>query len=284
MKATDDNAAGRSGRAGSGGAPTLAALGGWRALIDNPGLILTTLRRGLTVGQDSLGNRYFEERHPTRPDGRARRWVIYAGRARDASLVPAEWHAWLHFTTDAPLPAPQTQTAPVAPLQAPQAQGLPAPQAQGLPAPDLPGGGAASAGLAAGGLALPPAGEAAPPVATPDAPAEVKPIWDRRAVAVLDVLDKEDGAVHRLRVPVGSSVSEGKLSIAIGACVVRPADMTPDAAIFITVTSSTVSADAASSDGAPLFRGWLIRSEPGATVVGNAAVTMRLIGCTGRTG
>ncbi|MGC9270515.1 DUF2155 domain-containing protein, partial [Acidiphilium sp.] len=168
---------------------------------------------------------------------------------------------------------------------------LQAPQAQGLPAPDLPGGGAASAGLAAGGLALPPAGEAAPPVAgtappvaTPDAPAAVKPIWDQRAVAVLDVLDKEDGAVHRLRVPVGSSVSEGKLSIAIGACVVRPADMTPDAAIFITVTSSTVSADAASSDGAPLFRGWLIRSEPGATVVGNAAVTMRLIGCTGRTG
>ncbi|MGC9270513.1 NADH:ubiquinone oxidoreductase subunit NDUFA12 [Acidiphilium sp.] len=105
MKATDDNAAGKSGRVPSRAAPTLASLGGWRALINNPGLILTTLRRGLAVGQDSLGNRYFEERHPTRPDGRARRWVIYAGRARDASLVPAEWHAWLHFTTDAPLPA-----------------------------------------------------------------------------------------------------------------------------------------------------------------------------------
>ena len=32
-----------------------------------------------------------------------RRWVLYAGEA-EASAVPAEWHSWLHFTTDAPLP------------------------------------------------------------------------------------------------------------------------------------------------------------------------------------
>jgi NADH:ubiquinone oxidoreductase subunit len=29
--------------------------------------------------------------------------VIYA-RAIDASEVPPEWHAWLHYTLDAPLP------------------------------------------------------------------------------------------------------------------------------------------------------------------------------------
>jgi NADH:ubiquinone oxidoreductase subunit len=83
--------------------PTLASLGGLRRLIANPGLTLHTLRHGLMVGQDSLGNRYFEERRASRPDGRKRRWVIYAGGAREASLVPPEWHAWLHFTTDAPL-------------------------------------------------------------------------------------------------------------------------------------------------------------------------------------
>jgi NADH:ubiquinone oxidoreductase subunit len=109
MNATDDTVAGEdarhdgTNRGSRPGAPSLASLGGWRALINNPGLIINTLRHGGAVGQDALGNRYFEERRPTRPDGRARRWVLYAGRARDASLVPPEWHAWLHFTTDAPL-------------------------------------------------------------------------------------------------------------------------------------------------------------------------------------
>lgn len=84
-------------------APSLASLGGWRALLANPGLVLNTWRHGGAVGRDGVGNQYFEERHATRPDGRARRWVMYAGGAREASLVPPEWHAWLHFTTDAPL-------------------------------------------------------------------------------------------------------------------------------------------------------------------------------------
>ena len=58
--------------------------------------------RGRPIGRDALGNQYFEERKP-RPGQRARRWVIY-GAVEDASAVPAEWHAWLHHLTDAPLP------------------------------------------------------------------------------------------------------------------------------------------------------------------------------------
>lgn len=88
---------------GASAKPTLAALGGWRLMFKNPGLVLNTLRHGVMIGQDGTGNRYFEERRATRPDGRKRRWVVYAGGAREASLVPAEWHAWLHFLTDAPL-------------------------------------------------------------------------------------------------------------------------------------------------------------------------------------
>ena len=33
---------------------------------------------------------------------RQRRWVMYSG-AVEASRVPAEWHAWLHYTTAAPI-------------------------------------------------------------------------------------------------------------------------------------------------------------------------------------
>lgn len=57
--------------------------------------------RGRLLGHDALGNQYYEERRP-RAAQRARRWVIYHG-GDDPSRVPPEWHAWLHFTTDAPL-------------------------------------------------------------------------------------------------------------------------------------------------------------------------------------
>ncbi len=66
------------------------------------GTRLFTYFRGRQLGSDSAGNRYFVEKR-VRAGVRGRRWVLYAGEA-DASAVPAEWHAWLHFTTDAPLP------------------------------------------------------------------------------------------------------------------------------------------------------------------------------------
>jgi hypothetical protein len=190
-----------------------------------------------------------------------------------ASLAPVPLSSSIIATPNAPLPAP------VRPSPAPS-------QAQSLPAPDLP-----APNLPVGTLTAPPPDAAVPgqlpvtaggsPNGSGGAPAQIKPIWDQRAAALLDVLDKEDGAVHRINVPVGSSTSEGRLSIEVGACVVRPKDMTSDAATFLTVTSKPVDGNASSTGDTPLFRGWLIRSEPGATVVGDAAVTFRLIGCGG---
>ena len=57
-------------------------------------------RRGLEVGRDDFGNRYYEAKDATCSyDNRKRRWVIYQGYA-DASKVPPEWHGWLHYTFD----------------------------------------------------------------------------------------------------------------------------------------------------------------------------------------
>jgi NADH:ubiquinone oxidoreductase subunit len=67
----------------------------------NLGTWLFTRLRGRRVGADQLGNVYYDEKRP-RPGYRSRRWVIYAG-APEASLVPPEWHAWLHYTTETPL-------------------------------------------------------------------------------------------------------------------------------------------------------------------------------------
>jgi NADH:ubiquinone oxidoreductase subunit len=70
----------------------------------NLGTWLFTRFKGRRVGVDAQGNTYYEERRP-RQGYRMRRWVVYVG-APEASLVPPEWHAWLHYTTDAPITEP----------------------------------------------------------------------------------------------------------------------------------------------------------------------------------
>lgn len=71
------------------------------AKIGYIGTDLFTRLRGRGVGTDAFGNRYFEEKSASR-GRRARRWVVYSGPI-EGSTVPPEWHAWLHYTVDAPL-------------------------------------------------------------------------------------------------------------------------------------------------------------------------------------
>ena len=66
------------------------------------GTRLFTFVKGIYVGADAEGNRYYRERGAPE-DVREKRWVIYRGRP-EASLVPPEWHAWLHYTSTEPLP------------------------------------------------------------------------------------------------------------------------------------------------------------------------------------
>ncbi|MCG6902989.1 MAG: NADH:ubiquinone oxidoreductase subunit NDUFA12 [Rhodobacter sp.] len=54
-----------------------------------------TWRKGVGVGEDDQGNRFYETR-----DGK-RRWVIFNGEA-EASRVSPDWHGWLHHTFSEP--------------------------------------------------------------------------------------------------------------------------------------------------------------------------------------
>jgi NADH:ubiquinone oxidoreductase subunit len=56
------------------------------------GTKLYTAFFGSRIGKDDFGNRYYTSKN-------GRRWVIYKGIA-EASKVPAEWHRWLHKTTN----------------------------------------------------------------------------------------------------------------------------------------------------------------------------------------
>jgi NADH:ubiquinone oxidoreductase subunit len=65
--------------------------------------ILNTLKGAAFVGEDELGNRYYEAKsaRDAYDEGRKRRYVIYKGYA-DASKVTPDWHGWLHYTFDEP--------------------------------------------------------------------------------------------------------------------------------------------------------------------------------------
>ncbi len=63
------------------------------------GTLLFSFFNGKQVGVDSFGNRYYENRRADK-DGKCNRWVIYKGQA-EPSKVPAEWHGWLHYMTEA---------------------------------------------------------------------------------------------------------------------------------------------------------------------------------------
>ncbi|SNY93794.1 NADH:ubiquinone oxidoreductase subunit [Cohaesibacter sp. ES.047] len=68
------------------------------------GTLVHTKRRGIYVGKDDFGNKYYKQavKHNASYSGSRkgeRRWVIYAQDA-EASAVPAGWHGWLHYRTD----------------------------------------------------------------------------------------------------------------------------------------------------------------------------------------
>ena len=59
------------------------------------GTRLFTWRHGIRVGSDELGNVYYREKNGPK------RWVVYRNLS-EASLVPPEWHGWLHYIVDTP--------------------------------------------------------------------------------------------------------------------------------------------------------------------------------------
>jgi hypothetical protein len=168
--------------------------------------------------------------------------------------APAAW-AQTNSTVAIP-PAPAIVAAPASQPSAPDNQGA-APQPPGLtqspaPAPAAPN----------------------PAVTSPGTVPVAPNTWVPGSTATLGVLDKVDGSTSQVSIPVGGMQNVGDLQVSVQACVNRPAGQLPDVAIFLSVQNPT--------DGstAPLYRGWMVRSTPGAAVVGDASETFRVINCT----
>jgi len=162
-------------------------------------------------------------------------------------------------------PPPPIVSAPIAP-SAPQAPAVETPP-PGLVQNPVPGTTPADQSATANSA----------PAAAPTVP-DIAPIppntWLPANTAIIGVLDKVDGSTTQLTIPVGGQAAVGDLQVSIQACVTRPPDQVPDAAIFLSVQPQS------QSTASPLFRGWMVRSTPGATVVGDGGETFRVINCT----
>lgn len=66
------------------------------------GMRVWTALRGVYVGADELGNRYYKHKRNDR------RWVLYNGYAEASAIAPG-WHGWIHHRTDTP-PTEETYT------------------------------------------------------------------------------------------------------------------------------------------------------------------------------
>ena len=53
------------------------------------GTRLQTIFFGKLVGEDELGNKYYQNK-------KGKRWVIYNGEV-EASKIPNEWYSWMHY-------------------------------------------------------------------------------------------------------------------------------------------------------------------------------------------
>ena len=56
------------------------------------GTRIQTLLHGKYVGEDHLGNKYYQNKS-------GKRWVIYKGEV-EASKIPVEWYSWIHQTNN----------------------------------------------------------------------------------------------------------------------------------------------------------------------------------------
>lgn len=170
----------------------------------------------------------------------------------------------------APVPVPVSTTpvsaqavSPSAPVAQPKMS-----QAEATPA---------SASATAPSAAASPVPGSTTPAALPEN--DVAPVqensWVYGHTAELGVLNKVDGSTETITVPVGGQVTSGDLMVSVQACVMRPPGELPNAAVYLTLLP--IKAD---DSTAPVYKGWIVKSVPGAANSENADEAFRVINCS----
>jgi hypothetical protein len=110
-----------------------------------------------------------------------------------------------------------------------------------------------------------------PPAAAVPAPTE----WVPKTSAQLTILDKIYGTSGSQAATIGTPFKVRFLTVSVLACWVRPADLPPDAAVFLEVSDSR-----ASPGSAPEFRGWIFKAEPALSGLSDPVTDISVESCT----
>jgi hypothetical protein len=89
--------------------------------------------------------------------------------------------------------------------------------------------------------------------------------------AFLRGLDKVSGVTTDLAVPVGGSVTYGRMTIALTACRYPAENPAANAYAFLDISDDLT--------GQPLFRGWMIATAPALNALDHARYDVWVIGC-----
>ncbi|MEJ5143051.1 DUF2155 domain-containing protein [Gluconobacter albidus] len=98
--------------------------------------------------------------------------------------------------------------------------------------------------------------------------------WQGQSQAVLRVLDRLDGHLELLTVPVGGSATYRSLSVGVESCVSRPQTLAADAGALLHLKDS-------SDPGRPPFDGWMLAQEPSVATYGSPLYDVRVVSCAG---
>ncbi|NVN42016.1 DUF2155 domain-containing protein, partial [Ameyamaea chiangmaiensis] len=98
-------------------------------------------------------------------------------------------------------------------------------------------------------------------------------VWQGHAQAVVRVLDRLDSHVEVLTIPAGGNTQFKSLTLAVKACLDRPATLSPDAAVSLDIVDSH-------PEGAR-FSGWMLAAEPALNVLESPVYDVRVVGCAG---
>jgi len=162
-------------------------------------------------------------------------------------------------------PTPVPSTAPLAPVQILPLPGVTTPgagqQAQPMPAPLPPSQPAPAQPAPATTAPMPPSAAPAVPI-----PGE----WVAQGTAELRGIDKVTARTTPLTAKVGETIRFGPLSVTVRGCAIRAADLPQDATAFLEV---------AETGQPPVFRGWMLLSQPQLGLVEHPTHDIRLYAC-----
>ncbi len=121
---------------------------------------------------------------------------------------------------------------------------------------------------------VPPPSAPATPGAAPGAGAPATSDWLTKTAGDFLILDKIYGVSSQTTVAVGQAFKVRSLTIKVLACLVRPPAAPPDAAAFLEVSDGHAAAGAA-----PVFRGWIFKSEPGLSGLADPVTDIGISDC-----